>query len=140
MNENVGYHNIGRCTYMTQYHVIWCPKFQYGIWDDTRKSRLKEILEDVCQTYHYEIKELEITSDHIHIYVDVPYTVAPCDVARTLRSRSAVRMLHKDLDLRKIYQYYGAVWSHGYFITSEKEVSEEIMTEYIQEESKYCIK
>ena len=30
--------------------------------------------------------------DHIHIFVDVPQTVAPCDVARTLKSISAIEL------------------------------------------------
>ena len=30
--------------------------------------------------------------DHIHIFIDVPQTVAPCDVARTLKSISAIEL------------------------------------------------
>lgn len=33
--------------------------------------------------------------DHIHIFVDVPQTVAPCDVVRTLKSKSAIELLQR---------------------------------------------
>ena len=51
---------------------------------------LKKILSEVCDAYGYIIKALEVMPDYIHIFVDCPVTVAPCDVVRTLKSRSAI--------------------------------------------------
>ena len=46
---------------------------------------MKQILQKICDDYNYHIKALEVMPDHIHIFIDVPQTVAPCDVARTLK-------------------------------------------------------
>ena len=46
------YHSASHCKYLTQYHKI-------------------------CNDYNYHIKALEVIPDHIHIFVDVPQTVAP---------------------------------------------------------------
>lgn len=134
MKEDIKYHSGGHCRYLTQYHVIWCPKFRYDVLNEARQAHLKGILSDICQTYHYEIKALEVMPDHIHIFVDVPQTVAPCDVARTLKSISAVRMLHDDPVLRKFYQRCGVLWSRGYFISTIGHVSEETVRRYIEEQ------
>lgn len=134
MTKNDSYHKADHCKYLTQYHVIWCPKFRYPVLNDNRQKHLKLILADICETYHYAIKAMEIMPDHIHIFVDVPQTVAPCDVARTLKSISAVRMLHDDPELRRFYQRCGVLWSRGYFISSIGHISETIVRQYIEEQ------
>ena len=45
------FHSFLHCKYLTQYHKI-------------------------CYDYNYHIKALEVMPDHIHIFVDVPQTVA----------------------------------------------------------------
>lgn len=134
MNEPVQYHSGAHCRYLTQYHVIWCPKFRFPVLTEERQARLKAILEDICSTYHYGIKALEVMPDHIHIFIDAPQTVAPCDIARTLKSLSAVRMLDGDPALRKYYQRCGVLWSRGYFISTIGRVSEETIRRYIEEQ------
>lgn len=134
MTQDVKYHSGAHCKYLTQYHIIWCPKFRYSVMNESRQQHLKQILEDICRTYHYEIKAMEVMPDHIHMFVDVPQTVAPCDIARTLKSLSAVAMLREDPELRRFYQRCGVLWSRGYFISSVGHVSEDTVRRYIEEQ------
>ena len=39
-------------------------------------NTLKLILRKICNDYNYHIKSLEVMPDHIHIFIDVPQTVA----------------------------------------------------------------
>ena len=89
---NDGYHSASHCKYLVQYHIIWCPKFRFDVLEGDVEAELKSILECICMKYGYAIKALEVMSDHVHIFVDCPQTVAPCDVVRTLKSISAVEM------------------------------------------------
>ena len=41
------------------------------------------ILANICNQYGYIIKALKVMPDHIHIFIDCPQTVAPCDIVRT---------------------------------------------------------
>ena len=50
---------------------------------------------------------------HIHIFVDCPQTVAPCDVERTFKSISAVEMFRTFPKLKKLYPGCGVLWSMG---------------------------
>ena len=86
------YHSASHCKYLTQYHIIWCPKFRFSVLQKGADDKLKNILADICNQYGYEIKALEVMPDHIHIFVDCPQTVAPCDIVRTLKSISAIEM------------------------------------------------
>lgn len=87
-------------------------------------NSLKQILQKICNDYNYHIKALEVMPDHIHIFVDVPQTVAPFDVARTLKSISS---------LKKFYARCGALWSGGYFVSTVERISEATVVKYIEE-------
>ena len=41
------------------------------------KYALKQTLQKICNDYNYHIKSLEVMPDHIHIFIDLPQTVAP---------------------------------------------------------------
>ena len=128
------YHSGSHCKYLTQYHIIWCPKFRYSVLTNGIDVKLKEILQDICDTYHYKIKALEVMPDHIHIFVDCPYTVAPSDIARTLKSISAIRLFREYPELKRFYAKCGALWSPGSFISTIGHISEETVTRYIEEQ------
>ena len=88
------YHSASLYKYLIQYHIIWCPKFRFSVLQGNVDATLKQILQKICDDYGYKIKALEVMPDHIHIFVDVPQTVAPCDVVRTLKSISAIELFN----------------------------------------------
>lgn len=132
MNEK--YHSGAHCKYLTQYHVIWCPKFRFSVLRGDVEKRLKEILAEICRQYRYEIKAVEVMPDHVHVFVDCPQTVAPCDIARTMKSISAVQLFKEFPELKRFYARCGKLWSDGYFIASVGRVSEETVKRYIEEQ------
>jgi putative transposase len=100
-------------------------------------DKLKNILADICNQYRYEIKALEVMPDHIHIFVDCPQTVAPCDIARTLKSISAVEMFKVFPQLKQFYSRRGALWSRGYFVSTAGHISEATVKKYIEEQKNH---
>lgn len=128
------YHSASHCKYLIQYHIIWCPKFRFAVLKGDVESKLKEILQQICEKYHYQIKALEVMPDHIHIFVDCPQTVAPCDIARTLKSISAIQMFRAFPSLKRFYARYGVLWSSGYFISTVGHISESTVIRYIEEQ------
>lgn len=131
------YHSASHCKYLVQYHIIWCPKFRYSILDNGIDTTLKSILESICKKFNYNIKALEVMSDHIHIFVDCPQTVAPCDVVRTLKGLSAIELFKVYPQLKKFYSKCGVLWSRGYFISSVGHISESTVKKYIEEQKQY---
>lgn len=72
--------------------------------------------------------------DHIHIFVDVPQTVAPCDVARTLKSISAIELFKIYPKLNQFYARCDVLWSRAYFVSTVGHISEATVTKYIEEQ------
>ena len=86
---------------------------------------------------HYRIKALEVMPDHIHIFVDVPQTVAPCDVVRTLKSISAIELFKAFPQLKQFYTRCGVLWSRGYFVSTVGHISEATVIKYIEEQKNH---
>jgi len=128
------YHSASHCKYLTQYHIIWCPKFRFSVLRKGIDIILKDILTNICNRYGYKIKALEVMPDHIHIFVDSPQTVAPCDIVRTLKSISAIEMFKTYPQLKQFYSRCGALWSKGYFISTVGHISETTVKRYIGEQ------
>lgn len=128
------YHSASHCKYLIQYHIIWCPKFRFSVLKSDTEETLKQILQKICDDYGYKIKALEVMPDHIHIFVDVPQTIAPCDVVRTLKSISAIEMIKSFPELKRFYARCGVLWSRGYFISTVGQISEATVIKYIEEQ------
>ena len=97
------YHSPSHCKYPTQYHIIRCPKFRFSVLKGNVEDALKQILQKNCNDYNYHIETLEVMPYHIYIFVDVPQTAAPYDVARTLKSISAIELFKAYPQLKKFY-------------------------------------
>ena len=128
------YNTLNHCKFLLQYHIIWCPKFRFNVLKNGVDEYLKEILLKISDRYGYEIKEMEIMPDHIHIFISTKPTVAPSDVVRTLKSISAIELFKQYPELKKFYSRCGSLWSKGYFASSIGNVSEETVRRYIQEQ------
>ena len=91
-------------------------------------------IRDSCNDYKYKIKALEVMPDHIHIFIDVPQTVAPCDVVRTLKSISAIELFKVFPKLKQFYAKCGVLWPRGYFVSTVGHISEATVIKYIEEQ------
>lgn len=129
------YNTSNHCKYLCQYHIIWCPKFRYNILTGNIRTSLKNIIESTCQQYYYQIKALEIMPDHVHLFISCPQTVAPADIARTLKSITTIQLFKQYPQLKHHYAKAGSLWSKGYFITTVGNASTKTIQQYIQQQN-----
>lgn len=131
MNE---YKSLSHCKYLVQYHLVWCPKFRFNVLKGNVEEALKRILAEICTKYEYEILELEVMPDHVHVFVSAKPTIAPTDIVRTLKSITAIQLFKEFPALKKFYSRCGSLWSKGYFVSTIGKVSAETIQRYIQEQ------
>lgn len=116
-----GWHN----TYSLKYHVVWVTKYRFHKFFGKVEQDTKEALKQIALDYDWEIEELEMMPDHIHLYISTEVTDRPCDVVKRLKEESSKTM-------GKRYPYLknkkGAVWARGYFISTvnDKTTSQQI--------------
>jgi putative transposase len=76
------------------YHIIWCPKYRQAVLDEAVAIALKRIIAETCSVYAWELQEIEVMPDYVHIFVQADPTTAPVQIAQTLKSISAVHLFH----------------------------------------------
>ena len=119
-------------TYKCEYHFIWVPKYRYQILVDQIKSRLKEILFELCEWLDITLIEGAITSDHVHLYLSVPPKHSPSYVMKILKGKSAEYLRKEFPELCK--KYWGMhIWARGYFVSTVG-INSEVVKKYVKEQ------
>jgi putative transposase len=134
MSKRDKYNAGAHVVYLCQYHLVWCPKFRFKVLRTAVEVELKKVFQDIAKQYDYEIIEMEVMPDHVHLFVGAKPSVAPSDIVRTFKSISAIKLFEKFEALKNYYSRCGVLWSRGKFISTIGFVSAETIKKYIQEQ------
>ncbi len=110
------YKSMSHCKYLIQYHIIWCPKFRFNVLKNDIEVSLKEILLAISPKDEFNIIQMEVMPDHIHLFISANPTTAPVDLVRTIKSISAIEIFRKHPRIKRFYDRCGSLWSKGYFV------------------------
>lgn len=95
-------------------------------------DRLKEIIEQVADENDWQILELAIQPDHIHLFLRAnPYTL-PTDIARRIKGRSAHILREEFPHLMRM----PSLWTRSTFYSTAGNVSSDTIQKYIEKQSR----
>lgn len=95
------------------------------------QKRLQQIIDEVIDEHRWQLIELAIQPDHVHLFVRTDPTMLPSDIPRLIKGRSS-RLLRKEFaHLRKL----PTLWTHSYFLSTAGNVSSETIQRYIERQS-----
>lgn len=119
--------------YDTAYHLVWCPKRRKTIFQDTEvRQRADELLREISDEYTFEIQEMEVGVDHVHILISFHPKYSIGQVVRILKSISA-RELFREFPRIKKRLWSGQLWEDGYFArTVGDRMTREIVEKHIR--------
>jgi len=60
--------------------------------------------------------ELDVQRDHVHMFCMIPPKVLVSDFSGKLKGRSAIRLLHRFLDIRQHKYWDNHFWAKGYCV------------------------
>ena len=76
-----------------------------------------------------------VAKDHVHLLVSVPPKLSVSELVKGLKGRSSRKMLQEYDELRR--EFWGRhLWARGYFAASTGNVTDEIVAEYIEKQSR----
>ncbi len=61
-------HVIYRCTY----HIVWTPKYRFCVLEGLVNELLTKDIQMLLEWKSYELIEMNIQIDHIHLFVSIP--------------------------------------------------------------------
>jgi len=119
--------------YDTSYHLLWCPKYRKSIFERADlRERAEQLIHEICEEYDYDLMELEVSVDHVHILISFPPKDSIGGVVRTIKSISA-RQLFREFPSLKSRMWSGQLWEDGYFArTVGDRMTCEVVAKYIQ--------
>ena len=119
--------------YETSYRLVWCPKYRKKIFEDEGiKERAEQLIREVSEEYGFEVIELEVAREHVHLLVSFPPKRSIGDVVRIIKSVTA-RELFREFPSLKNRLWAGELWEDGYFArTVGDRMTREVIEKYIE--------
>jgi putative transposase len=102
--------------YETGYHLVWCPKYRKKLFEEKElREQAGKTFRTIGEEYGFEIEELEVAVDHVHILLSFPPKRSIGEVVRVLKSISARELFRRFPQLRRRL-WAGELWEDGYFV------------------------
>jgi len=132
-NPEQRYKHLNTVVYDCKYHVIFTPKYRRSVLESPIDGRLKELILSKQEEYGYEIIEMEVMPDHVHLLI----SISPDRAIRTLISNIkgyTARVLRNEFP--ELQTRLPSLWTRSFFIASVGAVSLETVKQYIEHQKK----
>ena len=127
MEYRTGSHTV----FNVEYHFVWVTKYRYKVLTGDVATRVRELFRQTCAAFEIRILMGVVSADHVHILVSAPPILAPSEIMRRIKGRSATKVFEEFPMLKK--RYWGQhFWARGYFCTTVGQVTEEMIRRYIE--------
>ena len=118
--------------YDTKYHLVWTPKYRKWILRGDIRKMVKEVFEEIATNHEFEIDEMEVVDDHVHIFLSFPPRYSIAKVVGMLKSISASVIFKEHAEVKREL-WGGEFWEDGYFVrTVGDEITSETIRKYIE--------
>jgi len=130
MGIKTGWHS----RYDLKYHFVWCPKYRKFFLKGNIEKYLRGLINEIAERYDFELVELAVMPDHIHMFVSATPNDSPSKLIQTVKSITAKKLFEKFLGIKR-YLWGGALWARGYFVMSSgTRTTDEMIRHYIRDQ------
>lgn len=112
-------------------HIVWCTKYRHKVLVNLAEEIVKQTIAEACVAYNYKLIALEVMPDHVHCFIQLPPTEAPVNVAKTLKSLTAIAVFTKCKSLKQNKFWGSGLWSSSTYYGSVGETTAEIVKNYV---------
>ena len=121
----------GHTVYNIEYHFVWVTKYRYQILQGDVSLRVRDLVRQTCEAFEIKILSGVVSRDHVHIVVSAPPNMAPSEIMRRIKGRSARKLFEEFPVLKK--RYWGKhFWARGYFCVTVGQMTEEMIMNYLE--------
>lgn len=123
------YKSSSGCIYNIGYHLIFCTKYRKDVLKDGALTRIKELILEKANELDIEIPEMEVMSDHVHLFVKSKPIYPIHFVVNQIKGYTS-RILRKEFP--KIRSKIPCLWSRSYYCETVGHISEDTVRKYIE--------
>ena len=122
------------CKFDLKYHFVWCLKYRKMVLKKNISNYTVKVIKEIAERYDFEIIELAVMSDHVHMFVSAPPDVPPSQIIQIVKSITANKIFSKFPSIKK-QLWGGALWERGYFaMSSGTKTTDKMIRQYIKEQ------
>ena len=115
-------------------HVVWTTKYRRPALTGEVATRVRDLIREICGQHEVTIMKGHVAKDHVHLFVSIPPQVTISRMIQWLKGKSSYKILGEFPHLQK--QFWGRhMWARGYFSCSSGNVTDEVIAEYIANQS-----
>ena len=113
------------------YHIVWIPKYRKRILKDDLADRLDVLLRECAAINQWQIHELNIQTDHVHMLVQLKPNISVSKAVQFFKGGSSKIIRDEFPELRE-FLWGDSFWADGYFSETVGQVNMDVIREYIQ--------
>lgn len=110
------------------YHLIFCPKRRKKVLGGSIAEDCDCLIRQKCADKGWEVFQLAIQLDHVHLFVRVFPTTSAAEVVKEVKGLTSHELREKHPVLKKL----PSLWTRSYFAATAGNVSEETIRRYIE--------
>ena len=113
------------------YHIVWIPKYRKRVLRGRLAKRIAELLYECAEMNRWDIVELNIQIDHVHIVVQLRPDISVSKVVQLFKG-STSRIVRLEFPALEEFYWGKSFWCDGYFVETVGQVSLEKIREYVK--------
>ncbi len=110
------YKKLSHAIYYCTYHVVWVPKYRYRVLSGAIKEMMERDIRGISEWLGFEVTELNVQEDHVHVVVSIPPKVSVSDYMGMIKGKTAIKLFKSYPGMRKKPYWGNHFWARGYFI------------------------
>jgi len=116
--------------YLVVYHLVWAPKRRKAVLTGRLREDCERLIREKCASKGWEVLELSVQPDHLHLFVSVFPTVSPAEVVKECKGVTARELRRQYPELLRL----PSMWTRSYFAATAGNVSQETIARYIADQ------
>jgi putative transposase len=133
MNKQGKYWKSAHTKHRMIFHIVWIPKYRKRVLEGEVAKRIEELIRECVEVNGWEVKELNVQKDHVHLLVQLKPNVTVSKAVQLFKGKSSY-IIRKEYPYLKEFTWCGSksFWADGYFVDTVGQVTEEIIKDYIR--------
>ena len=98
-----------------RYHFVFVPRYRKRILKGEIAKRIEGMIRFAAQIHEWEIYELAVNIDHVHLYIGAQPKFAPSEIMKIIKGGTSNKIKELFPELDEVY--WGATfWADGYLV------------------------
>ena len=112
-------------------HVVWIPKYRTRILEGELAKRINELLYECADANRWNIEELNIQLDHVHMVLQFKPDVSVSKMVQLFKGKSS-KIIRLEFPKLKEFYWGDSFWGDGFFAETVGKIDLEVIKAYVR--------